>query len=176
MRWPGTIFQIQQNNGRNECIVFTCHGARFRLALLLTKQWKSHVWKLFIFFIFACKKNMLERIFFTFHIFFKIIMKDKWFNILHTYKITSKIRHYFQSLLHVTRNLRSENSNQSSFVHFTRFHSLINECNNLFRQACLLTLYFFPPKKLQVGIEMKVIRTWSFFCVIFLQYKNSSFV
>ena len=99
MRWPGTIFQIQQNNGRNECIVFTCRGARFRLALLLTKQWKSHVWKLFIFFIFACKKNMLERIFFTFRIFFKIIMKDKWFNILQTYKITSKIRHYFQKLV-----------------------------------------------------------------------------
>ena len=26
-------------------------------------------------------------------------MKDKWFNILQTYKITSKIRHYFQKLV-----------------------------------------------------------------------------
>ena len=26
-------------------------------------------------------------------------MKDKWFNILQTYKITSNIRHYFQKLV-----------------------------------------------------------------------------
>ena len=99
----------------------------------------------FLFFLFLPVKRICWKgYFFTFHIFFKIIMKDKWFNILQTYKITSKIRHYFKSLLHVTRKLRSENSNQSSFVHFTRFHSLSNECNDLFHQACNYAMYGLP--------------------------------
>ena len=71
------------------------------------------------FLIFACKKNMLGRIFFMFHLFFKIIMKDILFNILQTYKITSKSRHYFQNLDTCNLKPRLENSNQSSFLHVT---------------------------------------------------------
>ena len=54
----------------------------------------------FLFFLFLPVKRICWKGYlFTFRIFFKIIMKDKWFNILQTYKITSKIRHYFQKLV-----------------------------------------------------------------------------
>ena len=53
----------------------------------------------FFFLFLPVKRICWKGCLFKFHIFFKIIMKDKWFNILQTYKITSKIRHYFQKLV-----------------------------------------------------------------------------
>ena len=75
-----------------------------RLALLLTKQWKSHVWKLFFF---KSKKNMLEKTILMFHVFFfkYILMKDIWFNILQIYTKQVRVDTIFKSLLRVTRNL-----------------------------------------------------------------------
>ena len=133
LAWPGTIFQIQQNNGRNECIVFTSRGACFRLALLLTNNGKTMYGNFLLFLFMPVKRICWKGYFFTFRIFFKIIMKDKWFNILQTYKITSKIRHYFQKL--VTCNEKTSFSELKPLVIRTRFHSLSNECNDLFRQA-----------------------------------------
>ena len=96
----------------------------------------------FLFFLFLPVKRICWKgYFFTFRIFFKIIMIDKWLNILQTYKITSKIRHYFQKL--VTCNEKPSFRELKPVVIRT-FHSLSNECNDLFHQACNYAMYGLP--------------------------------